>query len=129
MFKDEVEITDPCLPYLDQIGVQDWTLIGGCPEYEGWFTGDLREAMERYDQSKMFEAQLMIDNAVNIALFGEGEADSDLQPRFPCHLIADNCLDFVFTFPNGFLEVHEGDELIIRMPASKMDHFSQSSAD
>ena len=127
MFNDEVDITDPCPPLLDRIGVQDWTLIGGRPRFEERFTGNLREAMERYNQARMFETQSMVSNDICRALFGGGEIDDGSRSRIPYYLIADSFPDFVFTFKNGRLEVNEDGKLVLRMPVSKMDRFIQKS--
>lgn len=126
MFNDEIQITDPSPSFLDVIGIQDWTLTGGCPACEGRFTGNLRDAMDRYYRAKMFTAQSMLDIVYNRALLGKDESDEDSHPFAPCRLIADGFPDYVFIFQNGFLEIYEDDKPILVMSVSKMDHFTQN---
>ena len=130
MFKDEVGVTDPCLPLIDRIGVQDWTLIGGCRGRKERFTGDLREAKERYHQFQMAETQITAGVMFRGIFLGEGDSsEDDPHPKVPFHLIADGYPDLVFTFSNALMEVYEGERLLFRISESSIDHFTQSMDD
>ena len=127
MFKDEVGVTDPCPPLVERMGVQNWILIGGHRGLKQRFTGDLREAMERYHQLQMVEAQTIIDDVFNRTLVGENDILEDIsRSTVSCRLVAEGYPDLVFLFCNDLLEIYDGNKLIYTISSFKIDHFVQS---